>query len=76
MATGLRTSFSVAFLYFSVVLLKAVLKEACQRSRNDIFFSPSSVWGFRKMAHRAGDSVKAFNAEMTIATAMVIPNSR
>ena len=77
MATGLRTSFSTAFLYLFVVALKAVLNEAWKRSITDIFFSwPSWSWGFRKMAHRAGDSVRAFRAEMKMATAIVTPNSR
>ena len=37
---------------------------------------PSSFFGFRKMAQRAGDSVRAFRAEMKIDTAIVTPNSR
>ena len=42
-----------------------------------IFFScPCSLCGFRKMAHNAGDSVRAFSAEMKIETAIVTPNSR
>ena len=43
----------------------------------DIFTSwPSLSWGFRKMAHKAGDSVRAFKAEMKMLTAIVTPNSR
>ena len=41
-----------------------------------IFFSCSPSCGFRKMAHNAGDSVKALTAEIRIEMAMVIPNSR
>ena len=77
MANGLRTSFSTIPLYLAVVVVKAVLNEAWKRSSIDIFFSwPPASCGFRKMAQRAGDSVRAFRAEMKMEMAIVRPNSR
>ena len=74
-AIGLRTSFCTAFLYFAFMALKDALNDVCIRSSIDIFFSwPSLSCGFRKMAQRAGESVKALAAEMTMEIAIVRPN--
>ena len=68
---------STPTLYFLMVLSNMRLKPAWKRETNELFFSFfSASCGFRNMAHNAGDSVKAFNAEMTILTAIVTPNSR
>ena len=76
MANGLRTSFCTPFLYLPSTFSYAVLNEAWKRSMRDIFTSlPFSSCGFKKMAQRAGDNVKAFKAEMKIDTAIVTPNS-
>ena len=65
------------FLYLLVVLSKARLKLLWKRLTK-LLLCASFSWscGFNKMAHRAGESVNAFKAEMTIDSAIVTPNSR
>ena len=71
---------STPFLYLFVILSNEWLKPAWKRSTKDIFLPPlasaSSSFGFRKMAQRAGESVRALTAEIKMEIAIVIPNSR
>ena len=68
--------FSTDFLYFVLIFSYCVLNARWKRSMRLNFFFSSSLWGFKKTAHKAGESVKAFTADIMIDTAIVTPNSR
>ena len=64
------------FLYFWSKTSYHALNPRWKRPIRLIFLSFSSEWGFKKMAQRAGESVKAFSAEIPMEMAIVRPNWR
>ena len=62
--------------FFEELEKDAALKEEWKRETKVDFFSCPSSCGFKNIAHRAGLSVKAFNADKPIEIAIVKPNWR